>query len=143
MSKIHLLVAENFHNQHFEVVFHERSSSMRGHLHSMCFLVLVWSHKLKFKIWARSDQWLLRYSAINILRLSSIQGHLPCMVIFILCIFQFCFGHMSLSLKFEQYPMSGCWDIPQSIFWGCLPFKVIFHAWSSSFYVFFNFSLVT
>ena len=29
-----------------------------------------------FKIWARSDQWLLRYSNFHILRSSSIRGHL-------------------------------------------------------------------
>ena len=58
------------HNQYFEVVF-VRSSSMCGHLHFICFSILVWSHKLKFKVWAISDQWLLRYSTINILRLSS------------------------------------------------------------------------
>ena len=54
----------------FWVVFHLRSSSMHGHLHFMSFSILVWSHKLKFKFWGRSDQWLLRNSTINILRLS-------------------------------------------------------------------------
>ena len=39
-----------------EVVFHWGLSSLKP------FLTLVWSHELRFKIWARSDQWLLRYS---------------------------------------------------------------------------------
>ena len=103
---------------------------------------MLWSYKLKFKIWARSNQWLLRYSTINILRLSSNLGRLPWEVIFMLCICKLCFGHISLSLKFEQDPISGCWDIPLSIFWGCLPIKVVFHGRSSSFYAFVNFALV-
>ena len=37
-----------------EVVFYWRSSSMKP------FFTLVWSHELMFKIWGRSDQWLLR-----------------------------------------------------------------------------------
>jgi hypothetical protein len=42
------------------------------------------------------------------------------------------FGHVSLSLKFEYDPISGCWDIPLLIFWGRLPLRlssieVIFH----------------
>ena len=38
----------------FEVLFH---SSIGGHLHLKQFYSLVWSHKLKSKIWGRSDQW--------------------------------------------------------------------------------------
>ena len=38
---------------------------------------------------------------------------------------------MSLSLKFEEYPISGCWDIQIFILWGHLPLEVIFH-WRSS-----------
>ena len=40
----------------FKVVFHWRSSSFEA------FFIWAWSPKLKFKIWGRSDQWLLRYS---------------------------------------------------------------------------------
>ena len=34
---------------------------------------------------------------------------------------------MSLCLKFEQDPISGCWDIQIFIFWGHLPLEVVFH----------------
>ena len=40
-------------------VFHWRSSSFQ------VFLILVWSSKLQFKIWGRSDQWLLRCSIFD------------------------------------------------------------------------------
>ena len=33
---------------------------------------------------------------------------------------------MSLSLKFEEDLISGCWEIPSLIFWGRLPFEVVF-----------------
>jgi hypothetical protein len=142
LSKIRLVDAEIFHYQYFEVVFQFRLSSMGGHLHVMHLLTLLWSYRLKFKIWTRSNQWLLRYTTINILRLSSNLGCLPWEVIFILCICKLCFGHITFSLKYEHDPISGCWDIPLSIFWGCLPIKVIFHGRSSSFYVFVKFALV-
>ena len=114
----------------FEVVFHLRLSSIWGrlpleiifHWRSSSFqalLILVWSPELKFKIWGRSNQWLLRYSTFNILRSSSIGG----------CLyfkhFWFWFGPLSLSLKFEEDPISGCWDIPLLIFWGRLPSRSI------------------
>ena len=91
----------------------------------------------------------------------SSKGHLPRLAIFILCFFLLWFDHIILSLKFEQDLISGCWNIPLSLFWGChpitfiffspvvtelfqfklfwncLPIKVIFHNWSYSFYVFF------
>ena len=35
---------------------------------------LLWSPKLKLKIWGRTDQWLLRYSTFYILRSSSFIG---------------------------------------------------------------------
>ena len=38
--------------------------------------MMVWSPKLQFKVWGRSDQWLLRYSNFRILRSSSIGIHL-------------------------------------------------------------------
>ena len=68
------------------------------------FLIFVWSPELKFTIWEISYQWLMRYLDFNILRSSSI----------ISCLhfkhFQFWFGPLSLSLKFEEDPISGCWD---------------------------------
>ena len=75
--------------------------------------------------------------AVFQLGLSSIGRHLY------LCICQPCLGHMSLTLKFDQGPISGCRDIPLSIFGGCLPIKVVFHGRSSSYYEFVNFPLVT
>ena len=69
------------------------------------FFILVWSPKLKFKIEGRTDQWLLRYSTVYILRLSSIGCHLH------FNIFLFWYGPPSLSLKFEEDLISGCRDI--------------------------------
>ena len=37
----------------------------------------MWCTKLKFEIWWRFDQWLLRFLTFNILRSSSLGGHLP------------------------------------------------------------------
>ena len=66
-----------------EVVFYWRSSSFKR------ILTLVWSHERMFKIWGRSDQWLLRYSNFHILRSSSIRGCLPLKVVFIETLFDF------------------------------------------------------
>ena len=66
-----------------EVIFHWRSSSLKS------YLTLVWSHELRFKIWGRSDQWLLRYSNFHILRSSSIRGCFPLEVFFIETFFYF------------------------------------------------------
>ena len=82
-----------------------RSSLIGGRLHLKHLYSLVWSHKLKFKIWGRSDQWLLRYFLFNI------EGRLPLELIFILNIFIVWLGHISLSLKFGEDRTSGCWDI--------------------------------
>ena len=38
---------------------------------------------------------------------------------------------MSLCLKFEKYPIIGCWDIQIFMFWGHRPLEVVFH-WRSS-----------
>ena len=97
-----------------EVVFHLRLSSLQP------FLMLVWSPELKLKIWGKSDQWLLRYLTFNIMRLSSIGGSL--------CFkhFWFWFGPLSLSLKFEENPISGCWNIQLLIFWGHLTLEIVF-----------------
>ena len=103
-----------FYFYYFEVIFHWRSSLLRA------FWILDWPLKLQFKIWRRSDQWLLRYSTFNILRSSSIGGCLCCEG------FLFWFGPLSLSLKFGENPISGCWDIQLLIFWDRLPLE-----WSS------------
>ena len=66
---------------------------------------LIWSPELKFQIWERSNQWLLRYSTFNNFRSSSIGGSL-CFKHFL-----FWFGPLISGLKFEEYPISGCWDI--------------------------------
>ena len=113
-----------------------RSSSIRSHLPLKFVFIetyfsLVWSHEHMFKIWGRSDQWLLRYSTFYILRSSSIRGRLPLKVVFIETFFSFWFGPMSSCLKFEEDPISGCWDIQSSIFWGQLPLEVVF-IWRSS-----------
>ena len=69
------------------------------------FLILIWSPKLKFKIWGRSDQWLQLYSTFNILRSSSNGGCLHFKSL------QFWLGPLSISLKSEEDPMSGCWEM--------------------------------
>ena len=105
------------------MIFHFRSSSIGGHLHLTPLYPLVKSCKLEFKIWVKSDQWLLGYSAFHILRSSSILGRLPLEVIFIwhLCIIWI--SPINLSFKFEKDLTSGCWDIQLLIFWGRLHFK--------------------
>ena len=97
-----------------------RLSSIEGHLHFKNLSNLVWSSKLKFKIWVWSNKWLLRYSTFIVLRSSSIGGCLHKRI------FKTWFGDLSLSLKVEYDPISGCGDIPLLIFWGRLPLKVIF-----------------
>ena len=76
------------------VFFHWWSSSFQA------FFIFVWSPKLKFKIWVKSNGWLLRYSTFNILRSSSI---LPLVVVFISSMW-FWFNVLHLSLKFEENP---------------------------------------
>ena len=39
---------------------------MGGRLHLKYLNTLLWSSKSKFKIWIRSEQWLLRYSTFNV-----------------------------------------------------------------------------
>ena len=78
----------------------------------------VWSTELKFQIWERSDQWLLRYSIGGCLWFKH---------------FWFWFGPLNLSLKFEKDPASGCWNILLLIFWGCLQLEVIFVSGSFDF----------
>jgi hypothetical protein len=83
LRKIRSVFAEIFNFKYFEFVFHWRLSSFQA------FLILVWSLKLNFKIWGRSNQCLLRYSTFDILRSSSIGGRLPLKVVFISSIFYF------------------------------------------------------
>ena len=40
--------------------------------------------------------------------------------------FLFWFGPLSVSLKFEEDPIRCCWDIQLLLFWGRLPFEVVF-----------------
>ena len=47
-----------------------------GRLHLKDLYIIVWSSKLKFKVWVGSHKWLLRYSTFNILRSSSMGCHL-------------------------------------------------------------------
>ena len=92
-----------------------------------CFFILIWSPKLKIKIWGRSDQLLLRYLTFNI------WGFLPYVVISRL-------GPVCLSLfiliwspkfKFKISGRSDQWLVIYSTFnilrsssnWGCLRFK--------------------
>ena len=84
------------------------------------FLSFVCSPKCQLKLWGRSSQWLLRYSTFNILRSSSIGCRLHFKHLL------FLFVPLSLSFKFEEDPMSGCWDIQLLIFWGRLPLEVVF-----------------
>ena len=101
-----------------EVVFHWRSSSLKP------FLTLVWSHELMFKIWGRSNQWLLRYSNFHIFRSSSIRGCLPMKVVFITTFFDF-------GLVPGAYVSNLRKICSVFIFWCHLPLEVIFH-WRSS-----------
>ena len=111
--------AEQSHTQNFLCVFLFLIFWGRLPL-EVLFISSIFDFKLKFKIWGRSNQWLLRYSTFNILRLSSIWGRLHFKQ------FWFWFGLLSLSLKLEEDPISGCWDIQLLIYSGRLPFEVVF-----------------
>ena len=113
-SNFHSLRSSSIKGQ---VVFHWRSSSLK------LFFTLVWSPMIMFNIWWRSDQWVLRYSIFPIFRSSSIGGHLPLKVVVIETFFLLWFGPMSLYLKFEEDPISGCWDIQIFIFWELFPHR--------------------
>ena len=91
----------------------------------------VWSPKLKFKIWGKSDQWLLRYSTFNILRSSSI---LLLVVVFLSSFLLILVW--SPELKFQIWGRSGQWLLRYSTFWGLLLLEVLFHWRSSSFRIF-------
>ena len=61
------------------------------------------------------------------MRSACFRGCLPLKVVFIETFFWLWCGPMSLYLKFEQDPISSCWDIQVFIFWGHLPLEVFFH----------------
>ena len=65
----HLPLDSVFNSNNSQFLF---VNSSTGHL-KQC-LILIWSPQLNFKIWERSDHWLLGYSTFNILRSSSIKG---------------------------------------------------------------------
>ena len=108
-----------------EVVFHWRLSSFKP------IFSLVWSHKLMFKIWGGSDQWLLRNLTFHILRSPSIRGRLPLKVIFIETFFYIFWSHV---LIFKIWGSSDQWLLiylnfhifRSSYIWGRLPLKVVF-----------------
>ena len=109
---------------------------------------------------SRSIQWLLRYSTFNILRLSSIGGHLPLEVVFhwrlssiggrLLLEFLFHWrlssigGRLPLEVVFHWRSSSIGGRLPLEIVFhwrlscigGCLPLEVIFHWRSSSFTIY-------
>ena len=87
----------------------------------LSILFLVWFPKLKFKVLRKSFQRLVIYSTFNILMSSSI-GCCPCFEYF-----WFWFGPLSLSFKFDENPICGCWDIQLLLLWGLLPLLVVFH----------------
>ena len=104
------------------------------------FLILVWSHKLKFEIWGKSDQWLPSYSTFNILRSSSIRGSLQLEVVFVSIIFDFGL----VEVKFKIWRKSDQWFLRYSTFniWALLPLFVVFHWKSSLFKCFKNITLM-
>ena len=91
MSKIQIVVAKIFD------ICILRLSSDAGRLHLRPWYSLVWSPYPKFKIWAISDQWWLRYLRFFLLSSSSKAG---CLHLRPLCTLGF--GPLNLSLKFEK-----------------------------------------
>ena len=134
MSKILPVVAEIFYFPYFEVIIHLRSSYIEGHLHLTHLYPLVKSCKLKFQIWVRSRQWLLRYSTCHILRSSSVLGPISYFEIIYYLRLSSIRGHLHLTpfyplvksckLKFQIWVRSDQWLLRYSIliFWGHLPF---------------------
>jgi hypothetical protein len=88
----------DIHFKHFEVVFHWRSSSF-----TKSFKFLFGSQDLSLKVEEGQQSGYLDIPLLNILRSSSIG-------IFITFYFQFWFCPLSLCLKFEKDPYSGCRD---------------------------------
>ena len=118
LSRATLEISSEFSSKNSLVRLYTLQLDVRRHFED--FWNMVWSSKLKFKVWVRSNKWLLRHSTSNILRSSSIGGRLHFKDLKILL------GHLSLRLKFEYDPVRGCWDIPILIFWGRLPLDVVF-----------------
>ena len=83
-----------------------RTSPIGGCLNFKHSFILIWSPNLMFKIWGRSGKLLMIYSTFNILRSSSIGGHLH---VNYFCLFWF--GPLSLSSRLDEGLISGCWDI--------------------------------
>ena len=100
-----------------------RLNSMGGHLYLRYLNILHWSPKSTFKFWVWSNKRLLRYSSFNISKLFSIGGHLHLKDLKNMV--------WSYKLKFKIWddPISSFGDIPLLIFWGRLPWEVIF-IWS-------------
>ena len=92
-----------------------RSFSIWGHFNLKHFYSLVWLFELKFQIWGRSDQWLLRY-----LRSYSIWGFLH--------LNNFYWLVCSSKLKFKIWGRSDHWFLRYFIFdiWVHLPLEVFF-----------------
>ena len=82
---------------------HLRSSSTGGRVHLTPYL-----HMLKFQVWVRSDQWLLRYSTLYIFRSCSISGHLHLAHLYPLI--------KSNKLKFQIWVRSDQWLLRYSTF---------------------------
>jgi hypothetical protein len=81
-----------------------RSSWIGGHFQLKFFYSLVWLFELKFQIWGRSNQWLLRYICLIFEVIFKVGGCLHWIIFIDL------FGNIRLSLKFGEDPASGCWD---------------------------------
>ena len=95
----------------------------------------------EFSLWNMSHGF-KEHLTLNTFKLSLIGCllHFSLEIVFIPSNIQFWSGHLSLSLKFEEDPISGCWYIPLLIFffhwgsssfpllifWGQLPFEVVF-----------------
>jgi hypothetical protein len=121
------------------------------------FYSLVWSHKLKLKIWGRSDQWFLRYFTFII------WGCLSILIFEVVFHWRSSKSEIILSLirshelMFKIWGRSYQWLLRYLTFnswgrllffniWGCLSiliFEVVFHRGSSPFETFLYFGLVT
>ena len=105
-----------------------KSSSIRGRLPLEVIFVmsnssfLVWTNIFRFKIWGRSNLWLLRYS----LKYFEVIFQVPLEVIFIIKKIQCWLGPLSFSLKFEDNWISGSLNILHLKCWGRLRLVLIF-----------------
>ena len=113
--------------------------------------ILVWSSKLKSQTLGRSDHWFPRnstsFQAFYLVRSPGLKFKIwGRSLYFEVCFRLWClhlkhlwfwFGPLSISLKFVEDLIIGCWDIQHLIFWECLPLEVVIHWRSSSFQAFF------